>query len=1427
MWFSSWLLNRTVSRKQSPVNRSRPRLEVLEDRCVPSAGQLDPTFGTGGKVITDIQGPTVAQADAVVVPQPDGKVIAVASSQNINNNGQIALLRYNTDGSLDNSFGSKGQVAFTLTSDPSSNVARAVAVDTAGRILVAGETYDSSTGLNLVVARLNPDGSLDAGFGSGGKEMIGFGTDSNFAGGSMGVAVDSSGRVVVAGTIFNRSTSAITTAVGRLKADGTLDSSFGSGGDTTISINSPLFGSGYTEGVAVDSSGRVDIVADGYLFNPSSHFVVTRLTADGMLDSNFGSGGETTITFGTHDRAAGVAIDSSGRIVVAGTTYNFSSTSTGPDFAVARLKDDGTLDSNFGSSGETTVSFGTGFTYDEAASLALDASGRVIVAGTTLGNVTSGRPEFAVARLSASGTLDGSFGNSGTTTISFGTGPFTSDYAKSVAVDASGRVIVLGSTTSDVFGNVGGGVLEVARLTSAGSLDAGWGTSGRVTTAVLGPSVDQAANLVLTQPDGKIVVVGTSFAQADTELSVARYNADGSLDSSFNGNGIARFGSGSGQFLTPTSVTVDASGRLLVAGYLPYFFGSYADFAVLRLNADGSPDTSFGTAGRATVRSATGSTYDKVQGVTVDSSGRVVLAGTSSSFITGSQFAVARLNADGSKDTGFGSGGETTIRYGIGYTQDTASGLALDAAGRIVVAGTTNNFSTGTGFDFAVTRLNSNGSLDTSFGSSGKTTIDFGSAGAFSSDSAAGVALDASGRIVVAGSTFINSSQDFAVARLNSDGSLDPTWGAGGKTTLHVGPSYSTDVARGVAIDPAGRIAVAGSTGFGGTSSFALALFKPNGCPDVDFGTGGQVTTDLGSFNFAEAAGLAFDSAGRLVVAGTTASDNITANDFAVVRYLAHDPVVETSSATFAADLQAAVTALDTSTPLGTPRVVVHVSDPAQIAKFAPALAALSVNPAGAEIEILLDVDAGSYNLGQVTVPAGLRLIIDGAGGACSGTFTASVAGDVVIRDGAVFAGTGSAPALVVRGGQVSVQGSTFTASGNASTILVQGGQFTLRTSTVQESTGGSQAAIAITGGQVDLGTSADPSDPNYGGNTINVNGTGSLIRLTGPNNVLAFGDTFLTSGQSFVDNFRIEDAIDHGMDGLGSGVVFWVPNNVYVSATNGNMQLGVNYVLAGGTVNVEAGGRYAAFAVGSKLLTVQFADGSSIVQQADSLSPTQRSLLVSDPAGGHSIKFVTTVNPGEVQVALGSQPKGTFLPTGRLIAHAGYSDDVQVDSGISLSAWLYADGGNDRLKGGSGNNVLIGDSSGDLLVGGSGRSLLIGYGADKLLSNGGQDILIAGSTSYDFDEVALAAIMAEWTSSDSLAARVANLTDNTASPYFSAPRNNGNYFLLDSGPNQTVFNDFSADKVTAGSGPDWIFASSTDKVNGLTAADLEFIFGF
>jgi uncharacterized delta-60 repeat protein len=1409
----------------------RPCLELLEDRCVPSAGQLDPTFGTGGIVNTNIGGPTPIAARAVVVTQTDGKVVVVGSTSNSYNDNRIAVVRYNTDGSLDSSFGSGGGVTFHFGNSPAygylyNNTPGGVALDSSGHILVAGSTF-TDNGSEFAVVRLNSDGSFDSGFGSGGKALL----PNNFLpadyyAAASSVALDASGHIVLAGRangVFSDGNFGTRFGVARLNGDGSLDGTFGSGGETTVGFGHGYDQQDYASSVACDSSGHIIVAGtSGYLDN-YDHFAVARLNDDGTLDSNFGSGGKAFLpNFSTgssseNDTVSSMVLDTSGHIVLAGTAIG--------RFAVARLTANGILDNSFGSGGQTTVPYATGGLPDYAigAGVAVDASGHVIVAGTAGTSGIYGDDSFVVTRLNGDGSLDSTFGSGGKTLVSYGSGSGGS-FAAGVALDSNGRIVVAGTIYTNNFPPG----IAVTRLDSNGSLDASWGSGGRVTAAMPSASNDYASNMTITQPDGKIIVVGTSYGPGSPysapRLALTRYNSDGSLDANFGQGGNAVFAYDTSLFVNPSAVSVDGSGRILVAGNTPsYYFDYYYPndhFAVLRLNPDGSPDTTFGQGGRAVLpQFSTGGAYENdssASSVAVDAAGHIVLAGTASPYTfggVGSRFVVARLNGDGSLDTSFGSGGETTVSYDTGdpysYESDTAASMALDASGHVVVAGTASRYTNGIyGSRFAVTRLNSDGSLDNRFGSGGKTTISFGG----NNNSAAGVGIDPSGRIVVAGSAGNNYFESaLAVARLNAaDGSLDQGFGTGGESTVtNFGAGYSGAQASQMAIDAAGRIAVVGQAfaSYGG-SDFAVALFKTNGCPDVDFGLEGTVTTTLtsgGSDHSNNAIGAAFDSAGRLVVAGNTYSNpDQTHSNFAVIRYLPHDRVIEAGAATFAGDLQAAVTALRTTPPAGTPRVVIHVASASQMAAVGPAVSNLSVSTSGPTIEVLIDVDPGSYNPLSVSVPAGLRLILDGDDGAC-GTRT--------------LTGTGTA-ALTVAGNVLIRGGMAFTESGNASAIVVQGGQFTMRNSTVTETTNNNQAAIAITGGQVDLGTSY--SDP--GNNTINVNGSGKLIRLTGPNNVMPVGDTFQLGGNTLVDNFQIEDLIDHSLDGLGGGTVFWVPNNVFVTANSGSVQRGVNVVPAGGTVNVQTGvkGPYSA---GSKLLTIAYLSGQIITLEADTLDATKRELFVQDNASGDSIKFVAGTNPGEVQLNINNLPNGTFLPTGRLVAYAGYGADVQVDSTITLSIWLYGRG-NCRLKGGSGNNVLIGDGSGNTLVGGAGRSLIIGHGNDRLVSNGGQDILIAGSTSYDSDEVALAAIMAEWTSSDSLAARIANLTDNTASSLFSASRKNGNYFLLNSGPNQTVYSDSSADTITAGSGPDLIFASTADKVTGLTATDLVFIFG-
>ena len=241
--------------------------------------------------------------------------------------------------------------------------------------------------------------------------------------------------------------------------------------------------------------------------------------------------------------------------------------------------------------------------------------------------------------------------------------------------------------------------------------------------------------------------------------------------------------------------------------------------------APGALDPTFGTSGEVTTDFG-GS--DSAQAVAIQSDGKIVAAGGTFSFPSG-DFAVARYNVDGSLDPTFGSGGKVTTDFG-GF--DAASAVVIQPDGRIVAAGRSG------GGDFALARYNADGSLDPTFGSGGKVTTDFG--GGF--DAAFGVALQTDGKIIAVGQGA--SSFDFALARYNADGSLDPTFGSGGKVTTDFTGGFEDAIA--VAIQLDGRIVVTGQTFSGGFQKFALARYNADGSLDTSFGSGGIVTTNFG-----------------------------------------------------------------------------------------------------------------------------------------------------------------------------------------------------------------------------------------------------------------------------------------------------------------------------------------------------------------------------------------------------------------------------------------------------------------------------------------------------------------------------------------------------------------------------------------------------
>ena len=408
-----------------------------------------------------------------------------------------------------------------------------------------------------------------------------------------------------------------------------------------------------------------------------------------------------------------------------------------------------------------------------------------------------------------------------------------------------------------------------------GDLDPSFGIGGKVVTPI--GNGDEGASAVAIQSDGKIVAAGGSYNGANNgthdDFILARYNTDGSLDISF-GNG--------GKVVTPigtragvSAVAIQPDGKIVAAGFADS--GNITRFTTLaRYNTDGSLDTSFGTGGIIQTLISEGS---YASAVAIQADGKIVAAGAAyfaDTFSSISAFALVRYNTNGSLDASFGTGGIVTTRFTttISETFDIARAVAIQADGKIVAAGLSDFSDYGTSFSLA--RYNTNGSLDVSFGLGGKVTTYAGSTG----DSFTDVAIQSDGKIVAVGhAAFIGNITKFILARYNSNGSLDTSFGTGGKVQTLVDESSS---ARALAIQLDGKIVAAGYSLIGSISKFALARYNSNGSLDTSFGTGGIVLTPIGIYSGASA--VVIQSDGRIVAAGF--SYNGATQDFAIIRYL-------------------------------------------------------------------------------------------------------------------------------------------------------------------------------------------------------------------------------------------------------------------------------------------------------------------------------------------------------------------------------------------------------------------------------------------------------------------------------------------------------------------------------------------------------------
>jgi uncharacterized delta-60 repeat protein len=414
--------------------------------------------------------------------------------------------------------------------------------------------------------------------------------------------------------------------------------------------------------------------------------------------------------------------------------------------------------------------------------------------------------------LAAPAGLDTSFSGDGRRSFGFANGA-SSDSGYGVAIQPDGKIVVAGNSVQSGTGDD----FAVARLNAGGGLDTSFGDGGRRSFGFANGTGYDFGSGVAIQPDGKIVVAGYS-EQSGTgfDFAVARLRPGGGLDQSFAGDGRRSFGFANGAGADfGSGVAIQPDGRIVVAG------GAGADFAVARLRPGGGLDQSFAGDGRRSFGFANGANVDSGNDVAIQRDGKIVVAGTSDQSGTGDNFAVARMNPGGGLDQSFAGDGRRSFGFANGANSDSGAGVAIQPDGRIVVAG--NSIQSGTGQDFAVARLRPGGGLDTSFSGDGRRS--FGFANGASGDLANGVAIQPNGKIVVAGtSDQSGTGNEFAVARLNPGGGLDQSFSGDGRRSFGFANGAGADFGRGVALQPNGRIVVAGSSVQSGTGTdFAVA----------------------------------------------------------------------------------------------------------------------------------------------------------------------------------------------------------------------------------------------------------------------------------------------------------------------------------------------------------------------------------------------------------------------------------------------------------------------------------------------------------------------------------------------------------------------------------------------------------------------------
>lgn len=556
--------------------------------------------------------------------QSDGKVVIAGGFSAVNGVVRNHIARLNPEGSLDTGFNPAVEA---------SGEVHAVAAQSDGKLVIGGRFTLVGGTARSGIARLNQDGSLDTGFdpGSGADDEV------------RQVAMQTDGKVVLAG-LFRRINGTPRHLIARINPNGSLDSDF-----------SPQFPGDEINAVVLQSDGKIVLGGRFDQVNgvPRKHLV--RLDEDGSVDSGFDLN-----SIPNRDISA-AALQGDGKLILAGL---FTSVGATPRNQIARLNADGSLDNGF------KASLGApGWLH----AVAVQSDGKVLIGGEF--SMVDGAPRNGIARLNTDGSLDAAFDPDG------------ADYngVFDIAIADDGKVLLGGSfnTTNGVSRN------RIARLNSDGTLDTGFDPGSGITDPILGPSVAAVA----LQKDGK-VVIGGGFWNVDgmSRLRIARLNSDGSVDPEFQPQ-VGPPSSPFGELPFITCLAVQSDGKIIVGGYFTNVNETVRN-NLARLNSDGSLDLGFDPGPGAD---------GIVHAVLLQSDGKMVVGGDFDHVNAVVRNGLARLNPDGSVDPGFDPG----------YAGAAVKALAFQSDGKLLAGGIILKTESSP-LSHAI-RLNPNGSLAAGF----------------------------------------------------------------------------------------------------------------------------------------------------------------------------------------------------------------------------------------------------------------------------------------------------------------------------------------------------------------------------------------------------------------------------------------------------------------------------------------------------------------------------------------------------------------------------------------------------------------------------------------------------------------------------------------------------------------------------------------